>query len=369
MNVVRSRTALVAIVCVMIVAMALSGCLEDGENRPPRAIFETTVTTADVGDVITFDATNSTDKDGSITSYHWDFGDGSETMGVTAVHIYKRHGMFNVTLTVTDDMGKKSIFVQTIVVNAIPVAVIDADPDVQLIGDAVEFSSARSWDVDGSIVGYQWDLGDGNYSSEPGPTHTYASVGSYKVILTVTDNRGASASATDFVRVTLRTFKVNFTLSGRNLDNVRDFTAEGRATYHNVTIEVDNLHMVRFRLSWRDNIKPPGGAANDVFRLTVTPPAGTHMTANGTSENLTLLFPLASIPVNRTVEGKDIDSATQAVSESLGSQLGRGMWLVEIEALECGGFRDSENNWIDDPGNYWDLAVHYEYYEIVVTES
>jgi len=171
------------------------------------------------------------------------------------------------------------------------------------------------------------------------------------------------------VRVTLRSYLINFTLSGRNLDNVRDFTAEGRASYHNVTLEVSNLHMVRFRLSWRDNIKPPGGAANDVFRLTVTPPAGFEMTANGTSENLTLLFPLASIPVNRTVEGKDIDSVTQAVSDSLGSTMGRGTWLVEIEALECGGFRDSENNWIDDPGNYWDLAVHYEYYEITVTEA
>ncbi|UCC93769.1 MAG: hypothetical protein JSW25_03635, partial [Thermoplasmata archaeon] len=185
----------------------------------------------------------------------------------------------------------------------------------------------------------------------------------------VTDNRGAQSVDTRIVRVNNRNFNVNFTLRDANADNQRDFTAEGTTTYLNMTIDVENLHMVRYRLSWRDNVRPPGGPANDMFRLTVVPPDGFSISANGTEENLTLTFPLASIPLNRTMEGRDTASVLAEVQEALGSQLGRGEWLIQIEAIECGGFRDADDTWIDDPGNFWDLAIHYEYYEAHVTQA
>ncbi len=349
--------------------VALSGCLEESDNSPPRAIFETEVSQVDVGDVVSFDATNSSDKDGEITAYHWDFGDGEETLGKTAIHIYKDFGVFNVTLTVTDDLGKKSIYVQTIVVNGLPRAVIRAEPEVQFIGEAIAFIADQSTDPDGNLASFLWDFGDGNRSTQPNPMHTYGDVGSYMVTLTVTDNRGAQDADTRFVRVNYRTFNVNFTLRGANADNQRDFTAVGTTSYLNSTIEVNNLHMVRFHLSWRDNIRPPGGAANDMFRLTVVPPSGFSVSANGTEENLTLTFPMASIPINRTMEGRDATSVLEEVEEKLGSDLGKGTWFVQIEAIECGGFRDAENNWIDDPGNIWDLAVYYEYFSASVTQA
>lgn len=52
-----------------------------------------------------FDATTSTDADGSITGYHWDFGDGTTATGSTARHTYSSGGARTVTLTVTDDDG------------------------------------------------------------------------------------------------------------------------------------------------------------------------------------------------------------------------------------------------------------------------
>jgi PKD repeat protein len=366
---VRVTKALAAVTVLMMVTVALSGCLDESDNSPPRAIFETEVSQVDVGDVVSFDATNSSDKDGEITSYHWDFGDGEETLGKTAIHIYDDFGVFNVTLTVTDDLGKKSIYVQTIVVNGLPRAVIGAEPEVQYIEDAILFTADHSTDPDGNLASFSWDFGDGNRSTQPNPEHTYGDVGSYLVTLTVTDNRGAQDTDTRFVRVTFRTFNVNFTLRGANADNQRDFTAVGMTSYVNTTLDVGNLHMVRFHLSWRDNIRPPGGAANDMFRLTVIPPKGFSVSANGTEENLTLTFPLASIPINRTMEGRDATSVMETVDETLGSELGSGEWFVQIEAIECGGFRDSENNWIDDPGNIWDLAVYYEYFAASVTQA
>ena len=369
LNIVRVRKALAAVLSALLVTVVVSGCISEGDNSPPRAIFQTEVSQVDVGDVITFDATNSSDKDGSITAFHWDFGDGAETLGITAVHVFDDFGMFNVTLTVTDDLGKKSIFVQTIVVNGLPRAIIGAEPEVQFIDDPIEFTGDQSTDPDGTIASFEWDFGDGNMSTHPNPRHTYGDVGSYMITLTVTDNRGSRDTDTRFVRINYRTYDVNFTLQGANADNQRDFTAEGTTTYLNVTIDVDNLHMVRFRLSWRDNIRPPGGAANDMFRLTVVPPDGFSVSANGVEENLTLAFPLASMPFNRTVEGSDPASVLAEIERTLGSQIGKGTWLIQIEAIECGGFRDADDTWIDDPGNVWDLAIHYEHFEAHVTQA
>ncbi|TQV84343.1 PKD domain-containing protein [Aliikangiella coralliicola] len=64
------------------------------------------------------------------------------------------------------------------------------------VGNAIAFSSAGSSDADGNIVSYSWDFGDGNSSTLENPSHTYSSIGSYTVSLTVTDNDGQTDTAT-----------------------------------------------------------------------------------------------------------------------------------------------------------------------------
>ncbi|HHJ15214.1 MAG TPA: PKD domain-containing protein [Gammaproteobacteria bacterium] len=61
-------------------------------------------------------------------------------------------------------------------------------------GLAVSFSSTGSNDPDGSIVAYAWDFGDSGFSNSANPGHTYATAGTYTVVLTVTDNDGGSDS-------------------------------------------------------------------------------------------------------------------------------------------------------------------------------
>jgi hypothetical protein len=58
-----------------------------------------------------------------------------------------------------------------------------------------------STDSDGTIVSRAWDFGDGNMSGEEGPSHTYATAGTYSVTLTVTDDDGAPSSASSIVTV------------------------------------------------------------------------------------------------------------------------------------------------------------------------
>jgi PKD repeat protein len=58
---------------------------------------------ADVGDLIEFDATGSSDPDGgSIATYHWNLGDGATLSGLKVSHAYSANGTYQVTLTVYD---------------------------------------------------------------------------------------------------------------------------------------------------------------------------------------------------------------------------------------------------------------------------
>ena len=65
---------------------------------------------------------------------------------------------------------------------------------------SVDFTDTSS-DSDGSITSWSWDFGDGNTSTEEDPSHTYGADGTYSVSLTVTDNEGATDTATNDVTV------------------------------------------------------------------------------------------------------------------------------------------------------------------------
>ncbi len=71
----------------------------------PTADFTFSPSAPLVGQTVAFDASASSDPDGTIVSYAWDFGDGSTGTGVTTSHAYTSAGTFRVTLTVTDNDG------------------------------------------------------------------------------------------------------------------------------------------------------------------------------------------------------------------------------------------------------------------------
>ena len=79
-------------------------------NQPPKASFTFSPKNPLVNEEITFNASASTDPDGSIVSYEWDFGDGNITNTTHEIikHSYSEAGSYEVTLTVTDDEGAKN---------------------------------------------------------------------------------------------------------------------------------------------------------------------------------------------------------------------------------------------------------------------
>lgn len=74
-------------------------------NQPPKAVATVSETITQVDVILTFSASDSSDPDGEITYYRWDFGDGSTAAGETVTHSYTYPGRYIVLLTVTDDKG------------------------------------------------------------------------------------------------------------------------------------------------------------------------------------------------------------------------------------------------------------------------
>ncbi|MFC2141191.1 PKD domain-containing protein, partial [Acidobacteriota bacterium] len=157
-------------------------------NVPPVADF--TFTTSDLTANFT-DA--STDSDGTIVSWLWNFGDGNTSTVQNPSHTYAAAGTYTVTLTVTDDDSATDSVSKPVTVTA-PNIPPTASFTYTINGLTVTFTDT-STDPDGTIVGWLWNFGDGNTSTVQNPIHTYAMGGTYTVTLTVTDNDGATDSA------------------------------------------------------------------------------------------------------------------------------------------------------------------------------
>ena len=136
----------------------------------------------------------SSDADGTIEGYDWDFGDDSAHATTRdASHTYAEPGgQFTVSLTVTDDDG----------------ATVTATEQVDLAANVAPTASFTfsctdltctfadgSTDADGTIEAYDWDFGDGQTSTEQSPEHSYAAAGTYVVGLTITDSRDSTGNA------------------------------------------------------------------------------------------------------------------------------------------------------------------------------
>ena len=163
-------------------------------DLPPVAAF--TSTSANV--VASFDATTSTDPDGTVASYSWNFGDSSTGTGVTPQHTYAALGTYPVSLTVTDNQGATNTVVQNVsLTDQPPIAAFTATPSY-LVGS---FDATGSTDPDGTIASYAWNFGDTTTGSGATTQHTYSAAGTYVVSLTVTDNQGATTTVTHSLTV------------------------------------------------------------------------------------------------------------------------------------------------------------------------
>jgi len=103
------RVAMLATASVVLAACGGGGGRGGGGGTPtnlvPTAAFTATPAKGMVSLAVAVDGASSSDRDGTITGYRWNFGDGATATGVTAVHTYTKPGRFRIELTVTDSNG------------------------------------------------------------------------------------------------------------------------------------------------------------------------------------------------------------------------------------------------------------------------
>src|SRR2546426_1187025 len=118
---------------------------------------------------------------------------------LTAANLINRLSDLSFTSTVNLTLPPQSItlfVIPTGTPNTPPVAMAAGSPLSGIVPLTVNFSSAGSYDPDGSVAGYSWNFGDGSPSSTAAaPSHVYSNAGNFTAVLTVTDNRGATSTA------------------------------------------------------------------------------------------------------------------------------------------------------------------------------
>lgn len=160
-------------------------------NDRPAASF----TFACSGLTCTFDASASSDADGTITDYAWHFGDGTSASGRTASHTFAGGTTYSVMLVVMDDKAGLGGLTTGIDLNQPPIISFTW----VCSGLKCTFDSSASYDVDGTIASCVWRFGDGGAGISP--THTYVAAGSYTVSLSCTDNASATGTRVQTVTV------------------------------------------------------------------------------------------------------------------------------------------------------------------------
>lgn len=166
-------------------------------NAPPTASFTYSCTE------LSCDFTDtSTDSDGTVDQWSWDFGDETGTSTAQSPsYTYAAGGTYTVTLTVTDDGGASDSDSQEVTVDD----GINDPPTASFTFSCTDlscdFDGSGSSDGDGSITSYDWDFGDVNTGSGVTTSHSYSAGGEYTVTLTVTDDEGATGTDSQSVTV------------------------------------------------------------------------------------------------------------------------------------------------------------------------
>ena len=173
------------------------------------ADFSADRTAVVVGQTVTF--TNKTSGGGTWVSYKWDFGDGTTystySKDVQPTHSYASMGPYTVFLTATNLWGSDSdneTKTNYITVSAVLAVDFSADKVVAAVGQSIQFTDQSAA---GGVtpLTYKWDFNNDTIvdSTAQNPSYSYSSVGTYTVVLTVTDSAANqdSETKTDYITV------------------------------------------------------------------------------------------------------------------------------------------------------------------------
>lgn len=176
--------------------LALSACLHSGENLPPLAAFVVSSPNGYAPFQVVFNASSSSDPDGRLIRYEWNFGDGATARGIQVEHVFEDDGEYTVVLTVRDNRGAEDTAVAVIeVFNPPPIARFTYSPQEPVVGQAVLFDASTSYDPAAlgtkEVMDWHWDFGDDEEADGEIVQHVYTRPGQYTVTLTIIDDDAA----------------------------------------------------------------------------------------------------------------------------------------------------------------------------------
>jgi PKD repeat protein len=152
-------------------------------------------------------------SNGPITTYYWDFGDGSPiAYGKITTHIYAAEGTYAVTLTVEDVHGFTTSTQETVYVSPTPQPTmtikftISPDPTTGwenqwIVNKTLTFDASAFNASSGFQPPYSWNFGDGTMGAGMIVSHAYSQPGTYSVTLTATNLEGNVQSITQQVQI------------------------------------------------------------------------------------------------------------------------------------------------------------------------
>lgn len=170
------------------------------------------------GAELTFTDKTDISKGKPITTWSWDFGDGTPVQGLTTPpfkHTYSKSGIFYPKLTVTDQEGCTSTATGPKVQVNGPNA--DFVPNLSLVPPGSDIQFFNYTTETGGTPTYQWDFGDHTTSAEYSPLKNFPNKGRYTVKLLVKDSNGCSDSAQKQIKVS--TVGAGFTVTTAFVNN------------------------------------------------------------------------------------------------------------------------------------------------------
>ncbi|WP_276485222.1 PKD domain-containing protein [Paraflavitalea pollutisoli] len=320
-----------------------------GTNQAPVANAGADIAVTLPFTTIQLDGSKSNDPDGTIVSYAWlkIAGTGDLTIvnatSSKPVIIEAEAGEYEFELTVTDNKGAtakdrvKVTISTTPITNKAPVANAGADINVTLPITTIQLDGSGSSDPDGTIAAYAWVkvAGTGNLTivnaTSSKPIITEAEAGVYEFELTVTDNKGATA--TDRVKITINAapvankapiahagddIEVTLPITTIQLDGSKSTDPDGTiATYAWVKVAGSgNLTIVNATSSKPIITEAEAGVYE--FELTVTDNKGATA-----KDRVSITINAAPVPVNKkpvAVAGKDTTLAVPNTAITLNGQ-------------------------------------------------
>jgi parallel beta-helix repeat protein len=176
-------------------------------NKVPIANASASQKNGFVNTPITFDGSYSTDEDGEITNYTWDFGDNSYANGILTTHIYKKVDVYNVKLTVTDNNNVNDTDSFKVVIsqaNNQPTATQINGPKTGKQNIEYDYT-VFSTDPDNDKIQYVFNWGDDKTNETEFLTngtiyvqkHKWTSPGVYKIKVFAVDSNYAVSTSTE----------------------------------------------------------------------------------------------------------------------------------------------------------------------------